>query len=103
MAYLIGLNCKCCDCGGPLGLSVRLLSECLVREEFPDNEISETDANALLERVEASGPFVKFSLTLDPTTMTLHFPLWCPSCGEVKNTSISVEDIKELARMPEKN
>lgn len=97
MAYLIDLNCTCCDCSEPLGISTQLMSECIIREEFPGDEVSSDDAEKLLAK-QASEPFVRFPLTLDPITMTLYFPLWCPVCRDMKYTAISVDNIQQLSQ-----
>ena len=99
MPYFLELNCTCCDCKGPLGVSSRFIAEAILAQHFEDNEISDieaVEAGDLLKQLPEE-PFIRFPLMLDPSLMTLHFPLWCPRCQSIKYTTISVKEIKELS------
>ncbi|TSA44136.1 hypothetical protein D4R49_00635, partial [bacterium] len=87
--------------GRPLGISnqliVELLMESIIKEEFPDGEVSDAEKDALMKR-DVSRTCVRFPLTIDAAKRTLYFPLWCEHCGGVKYSGVTIENIVELSQ-----
>jgi hypothetical protein len=85
-------------CKEPLGFSTQFIQQCIIYEEYEEEEVSKISVNEVLEN-GIEDPFVEFRLYFDSATATLYFPLFCKKCGEIQQAAISQKDFQEFYQL----